>query len=194
MVNCQQGARSRARARNGARHRGSGDRRVQAGRPRRREGGRCRRRRGDAARLQRPRIRRHRRDRRGRARRGADALYRREGRQRDRHRPEDRHRARSAGRHDASPPRPGPTRSRCWPSPRKAACSTRPTSIWTSSRSGRAMRRASSASTRTPTENIKALAAAKGVAAERDHRLRARSSAPRGADRRAARASAAASC
>ena len=46
---------------------------------------------------------------------------------------------------------------------------------------------------RSPTENIRAIAAAKGVEPSRDHRLRARSAAPRRADRRAARRSAAAS-
>jgi fructose-1,6-bisphosphatase II / sedoheptulose-1,7-bisphosphatase len=41
---------------------------------------------------------------------------------------------------------------------------------------------------RSPTDNVRALAAAKGVRAGRDHRLRARPAAPRRADRRAARA------
>ena len=40
---------------------------------------------------------------------------------------------------------------------------------------------------KSPTENVNAIAAAKGVEPQRDHRLRARSPAPRGADRRTAR-------
>jgi hypothetical protein len=43
-----------------------------------------------------------------------------------------------------SAPRPAPTRWRCWPLPKKAACSTRPTSIWTSWPWARAIPRASS--------------------------------------------------
>ena len=47
---------------------------------------------------------------------------------------------------------------------------------------------------KSPTENVNAVAAAKGVEPSEHHRLRARPPAPRRADRRAARASAAASC
>ncbi len=70
----------RPRPRIGARHRSRGDRRLDAGRARRREGRRSRRGRGDARRAQQALSRRHRGDRRGRARRGADAVHRREGR------------------------------------------------------------------------------------------------------------------
>ena len=84
---------------------------------------------------QRAAVRRHRRDRRGRARRSADALHRREGRFGPRQRPEDRHRARPARGHDAHRQGRARTRSRCSPSRSRAACSTRPTSIWRSWRS-----------------------------------------------------------
>ena len=62
-----------------------------------------------------------------------------------------------------SAPRPGRTRWRCWRSPRRAACSTRPTSIWTRSRSARAIPTASSTSTSRRPRMSTAVAAAKGV-------------------------------
>ena len=77
--------------------------------------------------------------------------------------PQDRHRARSAGGHDDLRQPRGRTRSPCWRSPRRAGCSTRPTSTWTRSRSGRAIPRAIIDLDQTPTENVTAVAAAKGV-------------------------------
>ena len=119
--------------------------------------------RGDARGAQRAADRRHRRHRRGRARRGADALHRREGR-RARRAPARRSTSRSTrSKARRSPPRPGPTRSPSSRSPRRAACSTRPTSTWTSSRSARAIPRASIDLAKSPTDNIRAVAAAKGV-------------------------------
>ena len=72
----------------------------------------------------------------------APMLYhRREGRRGAGDRAEDRHRPRSARGDDDHRQGGRRTRSPCWRSRRKAASSTRPTSIWRSSRSGRAMRR-----------------------------------------------------
>jgi fructose-1,6-bisphosphatase II / sedoheptulose-1,7-bisphosphatase len=56
----------------------------------------------------------------------------------------------------------GPTRWPCWPWPRRAGCSTRPTPIWTRSLSARAAR-GRRRSRQVVTENLKNLAKAKGV-------------------------------
>ena len=97
----------------------------------------------------------------GELRRGADAVHRREGRHQDR--PQGRYRGRSAGRHRRCAPRTCRARSRRWRWPTPARCCTRPTATWTRSRSGRAIRRARSISTRRPTRTSCTLAKAKGV-------------------------------
>ena len=81
-------------------------------------------------------------------------------------RPESRHRRRSAGRHDAV--RQEHARRHCHAGDGRGwhACCTRPTSTWTRSRSGRAIRKASSISTRRPTTTFVNLAKAKGVKPE----------------------------
>ena len=66
------------------------------------------------------------------------------------------------------------------------SCSTRPTSTWRRSPSAPAIRRAWSISTRRPRRTSVALAKAKGVKPQRDHRLHARPPAPRRPDRRRA--------
>ena len=147
-----------------------------AARPRQREGRRPGRGRRHAARAQQAADRRHGGDRRGRARRGADAVHRREGRQQER--PEGRHRGRSAGRHHAVRQEHAGRDRDDGHGATAARCCTRPTSTWTRSPSAPAIRRASSISTRRPSENIRALAKAKGVKPSRDHRAPARPAAP----------------
>ena len=123
--------------------------------------------RGDARVARHRADRRHDRHRRRGARRGADALYRREGRPRREGRsspgarcpastsPSIRWRAPTSAR----PARP--TRSRCSPRRARAGCCTRPTSTWRSWSSAPA-RRTRSASTRTPAENLAAIAKSLG--------------------------------
>ena len=54
-----------------------------------------------------------------------------------------------------------PMRSRFWRWPRRATCSTRPTSIWTSSRSARAIQPGIIDLEKTATENVHAVAEAR---------------------------------
>ena len=185
-VKAEQDARSRARAGNGARDRGGGDRRLQAGRARRREGRRRRRGRSDARRLQRARLRRHRRDRRGRARRGADALYRREGR----------HGQGTGPKIDiALDPLEGTTiTAKAGPNAlavlaiAEEGCLLNAPDVYMDKIAiGPGYPDGLVGLDESPTENVSALAKAKGVEPQRDHRLRARPPAPRQADRRAAR-------
>ena len=86
-----------------------------------------------------------------------------------------------------SAPRTCRMRWRSSPSPKRAACSSRPTSTWRRSPSARAIPTGSSISTRSPHENIANLAKAKGVPVARDHRLHPRPAAPCQADRGGAR-------
>ena len=132
----------------GPRDRGGRDRRLAPRRPRRREGRRPGRGRRHAHGAQRAGHRRRDRDRRGRARRGADALHRREGRHG--HGPAHRHRARSARRHHADRQGDGQRAGGDGLGAGRHACSTRRTPTWTRSPAGRAIRRASSTSTRAP--------------------------------------------
>ena len=125
--------------------------------------------------------------RRGRGERDPAALYRRDGRRR---RADPRSRSispsiRSRARRSA--PRRFPMRCRCWRVAERGSLLKVPTIYMDKIAIGPGFPEGLVDLDASPADNLKALAAAKGVPLERDHRLHPRSPAPRQADRGGAR-------